>query len=1183
MTNYYEELMPIKTDEEDYLKYYFKESTPLFDKLNTIIKKGKPIQRQALLKNLIIYEKDSLFKSLINFIINSIQVWDIETVLCLPKSLYEIITNINYILNDEIFNIIFLHMIKSLSSGFEKARNEYLYYFNKIIEFYSVIDIKNNNEIKQNFFPYKIKEEIIQLIIDMGIFGQTVQNRKLCCYLCSSICRIYFNKKEKNIENDINKLYQRLNYLFWDTDKITEVQMTRELFYIIPLFYQEMFKSDDVIQALQSYINHDGDHVIQVMIIISLLKNIKYLNKKKENCGFIFNVLMNKIKEIIEDFDYESIYKNIILHTLINSIYINYDELDTTLLYPVFQLGIMKNYYNFYQLDILFIKNFDKYFFLIEFFLENAPNLEQKFNENEKSEISTHKMLIEQIRAQINFEAYFVKIINELFSDEEEKENNNDKIDENKKENENEINNKENNKKNEIAKDKIDLIYNVTQLNNNSNKNEKKNFEGENLIFNDYFLEQNLDSIFIIENENKNLGKYLYNKDLIKKTLYLYLPKIIKCFHNIKNNKILCEKLFFLFEIKNIEFIMNIYSSSMEYLIENNTNILNNNKNILKKHPLYQLLLFLLKKNLENSKPKSKLAHKNNNSNYIPFEVNIYNKLFTYILSNIVISLKEKENNKKNKGLILLGKIIKLLIPKIYKYFKNIVYTKVIDTIDINNNLNLSLNNYKDSIKILYYEKIYEEIFDEIISKIIINEENLGHHIIKEYIEIIPILILYTKEKTKYYNFFIKQIFVSESFYTRKYSIIFYQQCFETFSMNFLIDNNYFSDFCMLLKDKVNLISLNTIELIMKYIKKIVSYSKEKFFDVCENLQEVYDINTKALNDKNSEIIFDKDKNIIINKIIDIKTRIDLYFTEEELIEEKNKENKLINNENILFRQINNNNINNNNIYLTKEENTKINLLQKSKLITNNRYSYMLNTNNKNIVNNLNSSQKQKNSKNFEKPLKLIKDRGKHLSMKNANIFKGNFIKEKKSVEVNNTNVNINTFHYNKKYNSVIKNNKNNNNNINKYFLPKMQEHEIKLFEKDYNTNNNNETQNVKSQEFSLNKYNYSEKKTRKNEQRFNIDDTKNRLQSAKMNLTKSFNKEVIQIKSGLNSMKIIDEKKNNNHNMRYSYDNENCNFANNLDEKDLEEKELIRPRSKIMKLNKNSFISNKIYIDANK
>ena len=212
MTNYYEELMPIKTDGEDYLKYYIKESLPLFDKLNTIIKKGKPIQRQALLKNLIIYEKDSLFKSLINFIIDSIQVWDIETVLCLPKSLYEIIINIDYILDQEIFNTIFKHMILSLTSGFEKARNEYLFYFNKIIEFYSVIDLKNNNEIKNNFFPYKIKEEIIQLIIDLGIFGQTPQNRKLCCYLCSSICRIYFNKKEKSIENDIQKMIYK-NYI----------------------------------------------------------------------------------------------------------------------------------------------------------------------------------------------------------------------------------------------------------------------------------------------------------------------------------------------------------------------------------------------------------------------------------------------------------------------------------------------------------------------------------------------------------------------------------------------------------------------------------------------------------------------------------------------------------------------------------------------------------------------------------------------------------------------------------------------------------------------------------------------------------------------------------------------------------------------------------------------------------
>ena len=33
MTNYYEEIMPIIKDEDDYLKYYIEESLPLFDKI----------------------------------------------------------------------------------------------------------------------------------------------------------------------------------------------------------------------------------------------------------------------------------------------------------------------------------------------------------------------------------------------------------------------------------------------------------------------------------------------------------------------------------------------------------------------------------------------------------------------------------------------------------------------------------------------------------------------------------------------------------------------------------------------------------------------------------------------------------------------------------------------------------------------------------------------------------------------------------------------------------------------------------------------------------------------------------------------------------------------------------------------------------------------------------------------
>ena len=1208
MTNYYEEIMPVIKDEDDYLKYYFDESIPIFDKLNTIIKKGQPIQRQALLKNLINYEKESLFRSLMNFIINAIPVWDIETILCFPKSLYIIITNINYIIEQDLFNTIFKHMILSLSSGFEKARNEYLFYFNKIIEYFSIINTKNNNELKQNFFPYKIKDEIIQLIIDLGKFGQTAQNRKLCCYLCSSICRIYYNNKEEN--GDIKKIYQRLNYLFWDVEKTSEAQMARELLYIIPLFYEEMFKSEDIIQAIESYINHDSDHVIQVMVIISLLKNIKYLNKKIDKCSCVFNILINKIKEIIEDFDYEPIYKNIILHILINTLYLNYSELNTAFLFPVFQLGIMKNYYNFYRLDFLFIKNFEKYCFLINFFLENAQNLELKYNENEKSDLSSHKVLIEQINSQINFEAYFIKIINELFCVEEN--NNNNNI-ETTVENNYEINNENNNDCNKegLKMDNINLINNNIQNNNIG----KKNFNINNFIFDEFSLDENIDIIFNNKNENENLEKYIYNKDIIKKTLYLYLPKIIGCFNNFKNNKNLNEKLLFLFDKKNMELILNVYSDSMEYLIDINKNIISDkNKNILKKHPLYELLLFLIKKNSKSFKhQKGKIMNKNNAFNEsLPNELNIYNKLLITILSNIIFVLQDLKNNIKNKSLLLLGKILKLLIPKIYKYFKNMINTKVINENDINNNLNISFSNYKDSIKSFYPEKIYEIIFNEIILKLINNNQNLGHHIIKEYIEIIPILILYSKEKRKFYNFFIKEIFASDSFYMRKYAILFYEQCFALFSMNYLIKNNYFSDFCILFKDKVNLISTNAIEIVFKYSKKIINHSKDKFMSMCQILHEVYDNNMKALNNKNGGIVFDKDKSIIINKIINISNNINKYFSEEELNDEKAKENKLLNNETNIYKQhYNTNNKNSSNLDNTFdsniknliEENTKVNVFQSSKLISrSHRFASIVNKNNnnqnKNLLNVLSLSQKQKNEKIFpifDKPLKLIKEKGKNLSSKCNNLLKNNFNKENKRIDndlYNNIHFNINNTHNNKRYNSMSKNIK--SFNFNKHLLPKLQEQEIKIFEKEINNYNNiNNTKNVKSVDFTLSQYNnmLNNKKIRKGEPKNNTTNSnKERIPSAQERIIKYFplmkninysvdnpNLDII--------MKNIDEKKNNNihQNLRYSY-----NIGFDILDKDINinNKHLsvsIRSKSKILKLNKNSFISNKIYIDANK
>ena len=38
MLNYYEETMPLETDEDEYKKYLIDEDLPLFDKLNIIIK-----------------------------------------------------------------------------------------------------------------------------------------------------------------------------------------------------------------------------------------------------------------------------------------------------------------------------------------------------------------------------------------------------------------------------------------------------------------------------------------------------------------------------------------------------------------------------------------------------------------------------------------------------------------------------------------------------------------------------------------------------------------------------------------------------------------------------------------------------------------------------------------------------------------------------------------------------------------------------------------------------------------------------------------------------------------------------------------------------------------------------------------------------------------------------------------
>ena len=392
----------------------------------------------------------------------------------------------------------------------------------------------------------------------------------------------------------------------------------------------------------------------------------------------------------------------------------------------------------------------------------------------------------------------------------------------------------------------------------------------------------------------------------------------------------------------------------------------------------------------------------------------------------------------------------------------------------------------------------------------------------------------------------------------------------------------------------------------LKYSKKIICYSKEKFLAACQILNEVYDNNVKALNNKISEIIFDKEKNIIINKVINISNNINNYYSEEDLNEEKLRENKLLNNEiNINKNHYsvsnknsnyidNNSNISNN---LLSDENTKINIFQSSKLISRtHRFGSMINNNNtqnKNILNVISLSQKPKNGKifNIDKPLKLFKEKGKNFSNKCNNILKNNFNKENKRNNnelLNGLNFNLNNQHSNKRHNSMSKNIR--SFNINKHLLPKLQEQEIKVFEKDPNNK-----QTYKSVDFTISQYNLLKgKKIKKNENNTsntnntnNINKAKERIPSAKIRVIKSYpimSKDCSVENPNLNfNMKNAEEKKNNNinQNLRYSY-----NYGLSVDDKSMNNKQFsvtIRPRSKMMKLNKNSFISNKIYIDANK
>ena len=114
------------------------------------------------------------------------------------------------------------------------------------------------------------------------------------------------------------------------------------------------------------------------------------------------------------------------------------------------------------------------------------------------------------------------------------------------------------------------------------------------------------------------------------------------------------------------------------------------------------------------------------------------------------------------------------------------------------------------------------------------------------------------------------------------------------------------------MQDNINIISTAIIDLIYKNNKKLIVYSPLLFQDICELLNEIYNININAFT--NDIKNFDKEKNIIINQILNIKDANNnskdknniMFYTEEELSSTKDNENILSSIENdILNLEIN--------------------------------------------------------------------------------------------------------------------------------------------------------------------------------------------------------------------------------------------------------------------------------------
>ena len=398
MANYYEETMPLETNNDDYLQYYYDETIPLVQRLNTIIKKGDPFQRQALLSKLNLLQTNDIFKSLMEYILNDIETWDKETITLFPKYLYPLLTKPRNILlqsiDNKLFNAIFKKLISIISSTEEQISREYMSYIEKLI-----IHFNNSEEKISSKFPYEFEESIYDDIISLSKIDESLLNKQLSCCLCCSVIRLINDNKNEKVQG----LFNRVTFLFSFCDKQIEAQLARELEFLIPIFKQNLLEDSNVSPSIYSYLNRDSDSALQTTTIISIVKNLDVINY-----GELINKLVAKYKDLLfaEEVNFEQRNKNIIFLELIKSLEKNYKNIDINIIKKFFEDNFIADFIIKNKEEQIIIENFDLIIFIYETMLTELEliNSEETLKEDNKEEST--------INMKMNYDDLFVGIYN---------------------------------------------------------------------------------------------------------------------------------------------------------------------------------------------------------------------------------------------------------------------------------------------------------------------------------------------------------------------------------------------------------------------------------------------------------------------------------------------------------------------------------------------------------------------------------------------------------------------------------------------------------------------------------------------------------------------------------------------------------------------------------------------------